>query len=58
MTIYTPPPHLPGLPAWQCEYDGPDGRYGIVLHGTDPAQIVRDNITRLPGLTVEVQYDD
>lgn len=38
--------------AWQCEYDGPDGRYGIVLHGTDPELVWLANRKRLPGLQI------
>lgn len=46
------PQHLPGMKSWVCEYDGADGRYGIILHGSDLAQIVRDNAAALPGLQV------
>jgi hypothetical protein len=49
---YTPPQHFPGLTAWLCEYDGPDGRYGIVLHGPDPASVIATNGVALPGLVV------
>jgi hypothetical protein len=50
--IFTPPQRIPGMTAWVCEYDGPDGRYSIVLHGSDPQQILDDNCDLLPGLKV------
>lgn len=37
---------------WLFEYDGPDGRYAIVLHGNNPAQIIEDFCADLPGLTL------
>lgn len=52
MSDLIPPQTFPGLIPYLCEHDGPDGRYGIILHGSDPAQIVKDNAAELPGLTV------
>lgn len=52
MAHLIPPVHFPGMKPWLCEYDGPDGRYGITLHGSDPSQIVADNRSDLPGLVV------
>jgi len=56
MTDIRPPNHLPGMPAWLFEYEGPDGRYGIVLNGADPNQIIRDNIADLPGLKLSGEH--
>jgi len=47
---FTPPPHLPGMPAWLFEYDKPDGVYGIVLNGADPQEIINEYCADLPGL--------
>ncbi|MCA0204306.1 MAG: hypothetical protein LCH92_08190 [Proteobacteria bacterium] len=42
------------LTPWACSYTGPDGgRYCITLHGSDPEQVVNDNLARLPGLTID-----
>jgi len=49
---FTEPTALPGMKPWLCEYDGPGGRYGIILHGSDPAQILNDHCETLPGLVV------
>lgn len=46
------PTLFPGMKAWVCEYDGPDGRYGIVLHASSPEQIIRDHGADLHGLVV------
>jgi hypothetical protein len=44
---------LAGMTPWLCEYDGPDGVHGIVLYGTDSAQVLEDNCAELPGLRIE-----
>ena len=49
---FTEPQTFPGLTPWLCEYDGPDGRFGIVLHGADAKSILREWCVRLPNLTV------
>lgn len=40
------------LVPWCCQYAKPDGLYGIVLYGTDPEQVIRDNAAELPYLTI------
>ena len=53
MSTFTFPQHLPGMKPWVCEYLGPDGHtYGIILHGSDAAQVLNDNAQALPGLKV------
>ena len=42
--------HLPGMPAWLFEYNGPDGVYGIVLNGADPQAIIAEHCDSLPDL--------
>lgn len=49
---FIPPTSIPGTKPWLCEYDRPDGRYGIILHASDPAQLLEDYCEDLPGLTV------
>lgn len=44
-----------GMPVWFCTYTGPDGRYGINLPASDPAQILEDHCDRLPDLRVQGQ---
>lgn len=46
------PASLGPFTAWQCEYDGPDGVYGIVLHGSDPEQVWQANKGQLRGLRI------
>lgn len=44
---------LGGMVPWACSYDGADGRYCIILYGTDPRQVLEDNCADLPGLKVD-----
>ena len=32
---------------WQCEYQGHDGLYCIILHGIDPEQVWQANVGKL-----------
>jgi hypothetical protein len=41
------------LTPFLCEYDGPDGRYGIMLYGTDEKQVLEDHCAELPGLSID-----
>lgn len=53
---FTPPQHLPGMPAWLFEYDLPDGTYGIVINGSDPQSIIEEFCDLLPGLRLLGEY--
>jgi hypothetical protein len=41
------------LTPFLCEYDGPDGRYSIMLYGTDEKQVLEEHCAELPGLSIE-----
>lgn len=51
--IWTDAQKIAGMTPWVCSYDGPNGRYGITLYGTDPQQVLNDNCDVLPGLKVD-----
>jgi hypothetical protein len=52
-----PPQSIPALTPWLCSYDGPDGRYEIVLYGSDADQVLNDNCDVLLGLTVDGKFE-
>ena len=52
MTDLIPPQKIAGLTPYECEYQGPDGVYGIMLYGSDPEKIITDHGDSLPGLKV------
>lgn len=49
---FTPVQALPGMTAFLCDYDGPDGRYSITLHAASEQQILEDHCAELPGLRI------
>jgi hypothetical protein len=57
MSDLVPPQRIAGLTPWLCSYDGPDGRYSIVLYGARAEQVLDDNSDALPGLSVDGVYE-
>ena len=47
------PPLPAGLKRFMCSHAKDDGRYGIILVGTDADQVLEDNCAELNGLTVD-----